>query len=347
MQATLPVKSGGLGIHSAIHLASSVFLSSASASNDLVHHILPPRFVCKEILHVDAALTSWSHGHDHPPPEGLFARRQKVWDACKVSAMADTLLENVQDAQYRARLLAASTKESGAWLNTLPISSLGLRKSRWDYIRLGSSLCLPHDCYHCGVEVNCLGTHGLSCKWSEGRHRRHAALNDIVHRALTMAHILSHLEPAGICRSDGKCPDGVSVVPWKNGKSLVWDATCPDTFAPSYLASAASEAGNVAAAAESRKKNKYSNLDRSYSFVPVAIETTGVFGPDTTSFLKELGQRLRQVTGDDNSHRYLIQHLSVAVQQGNSASVMGVPEAWTRRSFVSFSFLFMHRVIEQ
>ena len=328
MQATLPVKSGGLGIRSAIHLAPSAFLSSASASNDLVHQILPPRFVVKEILHVDAALTSWSRGHDHPPPEGLVARRQKVWDACKVSAMADTLLENVQDAQSRARLLAASTKESGAWLNALPISSLGLRMDDDTVrvavgLRLGSSLCLPHDCYHCGVEVNCLGTHGLSCKRSEGRHHRHAALNDIVHRALTTAHIPSRLEPAGICRSDGKRPDGVTIVPWKTGKNLVWDATCPDTFAPSYLAIAATEAGNVAAAAESRKKNKYSNLDRSYSFVPVAIETTGVFGPDTTSFLNELGQRFRQVTGDDNSHRYLIQRLSVAVQRGNAASVMG------------------------
>ena len=72
IQATLPVKSGGLSIRSAIHLAPSAFLSSASASNDLVHHILPPRFVCKEILHVDAALTSWLHGHDHPPPLGCL-----------------------------------------------------------------------------------------------------------------------------------------------------------------------------------------------------------------------------------------------------------------------------------
>ena len=32
------------------------------------------------------------------------------------------------------------------------------------------------------------------------------------------------------------CNHGVSIVPWKSGKLLVWDATCPDTFAPSYLA---------------------------------------------------------------------------------------------------------------
>ena len=43
-----------------------------------------------------------------------------------MSAVAEDLLENVSDASSRARLLASSSKESGAWLNILPISSLGL-----------------------------------------------------------------------------------------------------------------------------------------------------------------------------------------------------------------------------
>ena len=142
-------------------------------------------------------------------------------------------------------------------------------------------------CHHCGADVNHLGTHGLSCKRSEGRHHRHAALNDIIHRALTSAHIPSRLEPIGIYRSDGKRPDGITVVPWKRGRVLLWDATCPDTFAPSYLADATGEAGDVAAAAERRKRTKYSNLTLTHLFVPVAMETTGVPGPETASFLKE------------------------------------------------------------
>ncbi|KAL5494430.1 hypothetical protein EMCRGX_G015765 [Ephydatia muelleri] len=35
-------------------------------------------------------------------------------------------------------------------------------------------------------------------------------------------------------RSDRKQSDGVSIVPWKCGQLLVQDATCPDTFVPSY-----------------------------------------------------------------------------------------------------------------
>ena len=36
---------------------------------------------------------------------------------------------------------------------------------------------------------------------SEGRHFRHSALNDIIHRALSSAKVPSRLEPAGIYRS--------------------------------------------------------------------------------------------------------------------------------------------------
>ena len=337
-QASLPVKAGGLGIRSAVQLAPSAFLSSAAASADLVRHILLPRFGPQDLLHVDSALASWSLDQDTPPPVALVSHRQKVWDAAKVSAMANSLLENAPNAQSRARLMAASTKESGAWLNAMPISSLGLRMDDNTIrvsvgLRLGTTLCRHHACLHCGAEVNHLGTHGLSCVRHEGRHHRHAALNDIVHRALTAAHIPSRLEPSGIFHSDGKRPDGITVVPWKSGRLLVWDATCPDTFAPSYLPSAASGVGAVAAAAEEWKKRKYSHLDQCHLFAPVAIETTGVFGPETMEFLRELGCCIQLVSADHNSTTYLIQRLSVAVQRGNAASVLGSAGNMDRHDF--------------
>ena len=45
-------------------------------------------------------------------------------------------------------------------------------------LRLGLPLC--HLCGSCGAEVDELGTHGLSCRFSKGRHSRHAAVNDII-----------------------------------------------------------------------------------------------------------------------------------------------------------------------
>ena len=62
-------------------------------------------------------------------------------------------------------------------------------------LRLGSPLCRPHLCHHCGIAV---GLHGLSCKKSEGRHCCHSSINDILHRALSSAQVPSRLEPSGL-----------------------------------------------------------------------------------------------------------------------------------------------------
>ena len=250
------------------------------------------------------------------------------WDNIRASSIADTLLETAPNSRARARLLASSARESGVWLNALPISSLGLRMDNDTIrvavgLRLGAPLCRPHRCHHCGLEVDALATHGFSCRQSQGRHNRHAGLNNIIHRSLTSAKVPSRLEPSGLQRADGKRPDGVTVVPWKCGKLLVWDATSPDTFALSYIPSATSEAGAVAALAEGKKKAKYSCLDTSYSFAPVAIESSGVFGPLTLDFLRDLGNRIKLATGEEKSFMYLLQRLSVEVQRGNTASVLG------------------------
>ena len=74
---------------------------------------------------------------------------------------------------------------------------------------------------------------------------------------------------------------------------------------------------------EDRKATKYSSLPASHIFTSVAIETLGVVGPASLSFLKDLGCRKAAETGESRSTDYLLQRLSVAVQQGNSAAVRG------------------------
>ena len=91
------------------------------------------------------------------------------------------------------------------------------------------------------------------------------------------------------------------MIPRRNGKLLVRDATSPDTIAPTYFSTTTSKAGAVAALAENRKKTKNTCLEPTYTFTPIAIETSGVFGPLTLQFLKDLGNWLRQATGDENS----------------------------------------------
>ena len=251
-----------------------------------------------------------------------------MWDLSKIKSTVDALLAEAPDEISRARLLAVSCSESGAWLNALPVPSLGLRMDDRTVriavgLRLGTPLCHPHQCHHCGANVDHLATHGLSCRRSDGRHPRHASINDIIHRSLTSARVPSRLEPSDLYRSDGNRPDGVSLVPWKRGRVLVWDANCPDTFAPSYIARDTTQAGAVAKYAEQLKKDKYSHLEASHHFIPVAVESSGVFGLEAQSFVKELGRLLFHAMGDQNSKQHLYQRISIAVQRGNAAAVLG------------------------
>ena len=234
----------------------------------------------------------------------------------------------------RARLLAAHTRESGAWLNALPVSALGLRMDDDTVriaigLRLGAPLCLPHVCHHCGAEVDNLGTHGLSCSISQGRHPRHASINSLIQRHLSAAGIPAHLEPTGLCCCDGKRSDGTSIMPWNYGRVLVWDATCPDTLAPSHIPLDSREPGLVAEQAAQQKKSKYADLQTTHHFVPIGIETTGVFGPEALSFFKELGCHLRARSGEPLSFNHLLQQIGVTIQRGNSTAVLGTaPGPW-------------------
>ena len=79
----------------------------------------------------------------------------------------------------------------------------------------------------------------------------------------------------------------------------------------------------MAAGDENIKVSKYAHLDSSYLFIPVAIETCGAFGPMALKFLQDLGRRIRKVTLADNVYQYLVQRISVAVQHGNAALVLG------------------------
>ena len=48
---------------------------------------------------------------------------------------------------------------------------------------------------------------------------------------------------------------------------LVWDATCQDSFEPSYLARSTSGSSLDTASAEDKKISKYLYLDHSYSLL--------------------------------------------------------------------------------
>ena len=130
-----------LGIQCAVQLAPSAFLAPAAATHDLVHQILPTHFWSLPIPYFNDALLFWFESHDIAPPTDTVAHTQRSWVASKALCLFDSLLATVPDDLIRARLLTVSTRESRAWLYTLPISSVDLRMDD-DVIHVAVGLCL-------------------------------------------------------------------------------------------------------------------------------------------------------------------------------------------------------------
>ena len=117
--------------------------------------------------------------------------------------------------------------------------------------------------------------------------------------------------------------DGISIIPWEQGRCLMWDATCHDTFAPNNVPFSSKGAGFVANRAAASKRLLYSDLCQSYSFIQIAVESAGSIGKDALDFLHDLGRCTRSKTKDPLSYLKLCQKISILIQRFNSVSVLG------------------------
>ena len=118
-------------------------------------------------------------------------------------------------------------------------------------------------------------------------------------------------------RSDGKRPDGATLIPWKRGKHLAWDVTVPDTYAASHIGETAESAGDAANKAATNKTAKYNTLATTHHFIPIAIETGGPWNCVALEFISELGKRITQITLEPLETQYMFQRLSISLQRGN------------------------------
>ena len=321
LQASMPIKLGGLGVRRVTSLAIPAFLASAASTLPLQDHILASS-PCPSDTILEQYLSTWSSSADTDGIPDPLPGKQSFWDTPSLLADHARIESSLVEQSQRARFLAAQAPHSGAWLLALPVTNCGMRLDDEAVrvavsMRLGLSLCIPHEC-RCGTLVDAHGLHAMVCKKAPGKHARHHVLNDIIWRAFGTASIPAVKEPSGLCRNDGKRPDGLTLIPWQGGKPLVWDATVVTPLASSYVDRAATGAGVVSDLAADRKLDKYSSLSSAYTIQPIAVDNLGGFSTSTTSFLSELGRRLSSVSNDSNETLYLFQRISVALQRFNS-----------------------------
>src|SRR6218665_359401 len=86
--------------------------------------------------------------------------------------------------------------------------------------------------------------------WSRSREIRQARVLKRYHQPKPDACGVPNIkETSGISRTDGKRPDGLTLIPWQGGRTgrcLLWDATVTDTVAPFYLRQTSSVVGAAA-----------------------------------------------------------------------------------------------------
>ena len=80
-------------------------------------------------------------------------------------------------------------------------------------------------------------------------------MNDLVWRALGKVNITSVKEPSGLSKSDGKRPEGMTLIPWKMA-----DASLTHWRSHACYPHRSQSSGGAAEAAADRKTSKYSQL---------------------------------------------------------------------------------------
>ena len=273
----------------------------------------------------DEAANLWSESTNKPLPVDKLMH-YTTWIEPLITIKNEVVKSHLLTPTAVARHLSVSTTESGLLYTGLPNSRDGTRLPDQALsiavgLRLGLSVAAPGLC-SCGSVLDAQGDHALSCNRGVGRGARHKELNDRVRMSLAEAGCVSQLEPAGLTRTDGKRPDGVTVLPFERGMPMAWDVTVIHTCAPSHLSVSVNAAGAAAAAAELKKDLKYAPIKNQAVFYPIAIETLGALGPSARDILHEIADRIQRISGDTDSRSRVLRRIEAAVQIGNAACIL-------------------------
>ena len=119
---------------------------------------------------------------------------------------------------------------------------------------------------------------GFSWRKSGTRHIRRSQLNDLICKAIKKAQIATTKQPFGLSRTNGKKPG----IEQRSSKPLAWDVIVPDIYAQSHSEETAENAWAEGEKAAINNTTKYLCLTTTHHFVPIAIETGGLWNKEAT-----------------------------------------------------------------
>ena len=249
LQASLPIKCGGLGIRQANSLALSAYIASIASASQM-----------DQSLATNNTLRSYQNAWQSLSKSSEECGNQREYDKKICVSLLEEHIQN-QSVTEASRVISACHKNSGDWLKVTPNRQCGIFLNNEEFrhavaLRLGSCVFEEHKC-KCGGRVDAFGTHCFVCSRNNGRILRQTMVNDCVSSSLRLAGIPNIKEPQNTQYQNNVRPDGISLIPFQSGKCLAWDVSCPHPLRASH-AQINTTPGSAASAVEVQKENKYS-----------------------------------------------------------------------------------------
>ena len=325
LQATLPLSMGGVGITSALSKAIPAFLGSVAQSMNLQRQILQNNEACPRV-HFQECLELYND-RVQQDTEMTLERLMKESNpqrtlSIEIDKVSFAQLLSQSSEQSKARILACSSKQSGAWLTVAPNKFLNL-----DMAPIYFAICMR---YRLGVEIHregeicpvCMdevldssGKHAVNCKKSGDMIGRHNAIRELLLAQCRTAHLSPQKEVG-----DGQLRPGDIYLPrWEGIQPAAIDVSVVNPINAGILSKSANESGAAATAAANRKYAKYAAYveTSNVSFIPFIMETFGGLGYEASIFVKRLATYVARNRGSDykTEKKHMFQKISLTLQR--------------------------------
>ena len=301
LQASLPVRIGGLGIRkSADHWHAAALASSAGTAalcrrldRDFVWDAEGWRQTASSYNEMVAE--GWRLDTEAPPER---APEQRSLSLGILERWYNALMDEA-DAVTRARMQSLLLPGCGAWLTGNP--------ARWEAMpplpfqavlryRLGlplyESLARCECCGKDGV-MDAHGLHATLCEKGGGAITRHEAVADALLRAARQGGLRAERETLGLLEGDRRRPGDVTLQQgFLDGRVTAIDVAVVNPLAPSFLQLAARTVGGAAARRQTTKVWKYREDEAvrtgRLAFEPFVVELFGGWGQRAHSIMNRL-----------------------------------------------------------
>jgi hypothetical protein len=187
----------------------------------------------------------------------------------------------------------------------------------------------------CGQTLDPNGFHAVQCKNNGSRIFRHNALRNQLAAECTNAGLQVKIEQRDLSKIKSKeRPGDISVQNWGDQVAFL-DVAVTSVTADYQVKQSKSQQGAAAVAYEIKKKQKYSTISPTITYIPMVVESFGTWGPAAIDVFKILARKIaaqRNISYSVSIHQ-LFQRMSIVRVKQNSQMITSRYKEYSIRSF--------------